>query len=431
VRGRLSSFNWALIGIAAAGVAIRLLYVYVLSPDVKGVGDWYYFHWGANLLASGHGFIEPFTYTYFGQSFPSASHPPLWMVLLSGVSELGFTHPHAHRAVGAVVGGGTIIALGLLGRRVAGERVGIVAAVIGAAYPLFIAADGSLMSESLYGLLVALTLLGAYRLHDRGTTASAALLGLAIGFACLVRTEALLFLPLLVIPVAWRLGRDRVRNILVAGLAALVVLTPWTVRNWTTFGRPVLISTNGPAALAGANCGATYSGPDLGYWRLDCIGFTQKDVHNEAKASPRFTRKAVRYASHHVGQLPKVMLVRLLRTWDLWQPRRMIDFAEGRSHNAERAGLVVYYLLVPLALWGVVVLRRRHQPLWILVMPAVMVSIVSIGWYGIPRFRHAAEISIVVLGAVSIADLAPRLARLWRRWRGRDRPTAVAGAARP
>ena len=422
-------FHWILLGIAAAAVTIRLVYIYVLSPDVRGVGDWYYFHWQANLIASGHGFIEPFSYMFGGESFPSASHPPLWTVLLAAVSKLGFTHPHAHRAVGAVVGGATVFVLGLLGRRVAGERVGLVAACVGAAYPLFIAADGSLMSESLYGLLVALTLLAAYRLHDRGDRTSAVLLGLAIGFACLVRTEALFFIPLLVVPVGWRLGRDRAWNIGLACLAALIVVTPWTIRNWSVFGRPVAISTNGPAVLKGANCAKTYGGVDIGYWRLDCIGFTPEDVRNEAKTGVRFTKEALGYIGDHVTELPPVLAARVLRTWDLYQPARMVAFAEGRSLNAERAGIVVYYGLMLLAIWGVVVLRRRREPLWILLMPAVMVTIVSLGWYGVPRFRHAFEIPLVVLASLALVDLVPRLAGAWRRRRAR--PPAVTGGARP
>jgi 4-amino-4-deoxy-L-arabinose transferase-like glycosyltransferase len=428
VRPRLRRFHWALFAIAAAAVAVRLVYVYVLAPDVVGAGDWHYFHWQANLIASGHGFIEPYRYMFTGESISSASHPPLWTVLLAGVSKLGFTHPHAHRAVGAFVGGGTVLVLGLLGRRVAGERVGLVAAGVGAAYPIMVAADGSLMSESLYGLLVALTLLGAYRLHDRGDLLSALLLGTAIGFACLVRSEALLFLPLLLVPVAWRLGRDRLRNVGVALLATVVVLTPWTVRNWSVFGRPVLISTNGPAALKGANCGPTYSGPDIGGWRLDCIGFTRRDVRNEAKADARFTREALDYAGSHLSRLPEVLAVRVLRTWDLYQPRRQVASAEGRAPDAERAGIAVYYVLVLLVIWGVVVLRRRREPLWILLMPAVMVTLVSLGWYGLPRFRAAFEVPLVVLAAVALVDLGSRLVIARRRRRQRGRSPAVVGA---
>jgi hypothetical protein len=208
---------------------------------------------------------------------------------------------------------------------------------------------------------------------------------------------------------------------LTAIAAVAVVLTPWTVRNWTTFGRPVVISTNGPAALKGANCARTYHGVDIGYWRLDCIPFRPGDVRNEAKTGVRWTKEALGYVRDHAGELPPVLAVRLLRTWDLYQPRRMVAFAEGRSQTAERAGVVVYYGLMGLAAWAVVVLRRRRQPLLILLMPAVMVSIVSIGWYGVPRFRHAFEIPLVVLAGVAMMDLGPRLAGAWRRRRSRSR----------
>ena len=90
--------------------------------------------------------------------------------------------------------------LALLGRRVGGDRVGLGAAMVGAVYPVLLAADGALMSESLYGLLVASALLLALRLGERRDLASAAALGAVIGLAALTRSEGLLLLPLLALP---------------------------------------------------------------------------------------------------------------------------------------------------------------------------------------------------------------------------------------
>src|SRR5437660_1279207 len=121
----MSRFNAWLIAIVAAGVTLRLVYVYVLTPGTHGIGDWYFFHWQANLLAEGRGFIEPFKWIVTGRAVPTAAHPPMWPLLLSAVSKVGWTGAHAHRAAGCCVGGGTIAVLGLLGRRVGGERVGL------------------------------------------------------------------------------------------------------------------------------------------------------------------------------------------------------------------------------------------------------------------------------------------------------------------
>ncbi len=58
--------------------------------------------------------------------------------------------------------------IALIGKRIGGERVGLIAAAaIAALYPLFVAADGAPMSESLYGLLIAASLLVALMLRER------------------------------------------------------------------------------------------------------------------------------------------------------------------------------------------------------------------------------------------------------------------------
>jgi hypothetical protein len=49
------------------------------------------------------------------------------------------------------VGTGTVIAIGYLGRRVAGERVGLLAAAHRRGLPVLIGADASLLTESLFG----------------------------------------------------------------------------------------------------------------------------------------------------------------------------------------------------------------------------------------------------------------------------------------
>jgi 4-amino-4-deoxy-L-arabinose transferase-like glycosyltransferase len=418
---RVGRFNAWLIAIAGTGVLLRLVYVYVLTPGTHGIGDWYFFHWQANLIADGHGFIEPFRWRFLHRSLPTAAHPPLWPLLLSGASELGWAGAHAHRAAGCVLGGGTIVALGFLGRRVGGERVGLVAAAIAALYPSMIATDGSLMSESLYALLVALTLLAAYRLYDRPSPASGLLFGAAIGLASLARSEALLFLPLIALPLAWR-APSKLRTFALACAATAIVISPWMIRTWSVFGQPVLISTNGPAVLKGANCPRTYHGRDVGYWRLDCVIGPKSD--NEAKNGVRWTKESLGYERDHPGDMPRVLAARLLRTWNFFQPRQMVYYAEGQDPDAVRAGLVVYYALLGLGAYGLILLRRWRQPLVILLGPIIAVSFVSLFYFGLQRFRVPADLSLVVLSAVALVALAERIAL--RVLRGRGLPSARA-----
>src|SRR3954451_1997389 len=98
----------------------------------------------------------------------------------------------AHRALGALLGGVTIVLIALIGRRVGGDRVGLVAALVAALYSLLVDADGAPVSESLYSFLISSCLLPALRLRTSRTVPLAPALGALIGLAALTRSEALL-----------------------------------------------------------------------------------------------------------------------------------------------------------------------------------------------------------------------------------------------
>jgi 4-amino-4-deoxy-L-arabinose transferase-like glycosyltransferase len=396
-------FRGRLAAIVAGAVALRLLYVLVLARHVPMAGDSQFFNAEANLVAEGKGYVEPFVQAAYGFSVPTAAHPPLYPTLLAGLSVLGLDGVLAHRALGAFLGGATIVLIGLIGRRVGGERVGLVAAVVAALYPLMVAADGAPMSESLYGLLIAACLLVALRLREGASIRLAAALGALIALAALTRSEALLLVVLLGLPLTWRSWRAA------AALAAacVVVLTPWTIRNFSAFHGLTPISHNDSTVLAGANCDRTYHGTDLGGWRFECI--SPRHTFREGAQAARWRQEGIDYATAHASRWPVVVPVRVLRTWDLWQPRRQVESAEGRARWAEKAGVVAYFLLLPFTLAGFVLLRRRGGPFWILFAPAVLVTFSSAIGYGVPRFRHAFEISLVVTAAVAMVAIADRV----------------------
>ena len=408
----LRSFRSRLAAIAAAALVVRVLHTVFIADDVKGVGDFFYYHGIANIIADGRGFIDPFISTA-AHPYPSALHPPLWPLALAAASKLGFTSFLAHRLVGCIAGTITVYLLGLLGRRAAGDRAGLLAAGIAALYPTLIAADGSLMSETLYGTFVAAALLLAYRLLDRPAAGRAAALGVAIGLASLTRGEGILFIPFLALPLAWRGGRGgRLVRLAAPVVAAALVIAPWTIRNWIQLDRPILISTNDSTVVAGANCDGVYHGPDLGFWHLDCVSRRRPGL-NEAEQAAIWRHEGRTYAADHAGRLLAVVVpVRILRTWDLYQPRHQAHLAEGRDYRVQEAGTAAYYLLLVLSIYGVVVLRRRRAPLLVLLAPVVVVTLSTAASFGMPRFRQAAELSLVVLAAVAVDSV-------WERRRGR------------
>jgi 4-amino-4-deoxy-L-arabinose transferase-like glycosyltransferase len=397
------SFGRGLALIAAAGLAARLAYALLLVKSKPLLGDALEFHLQANLLADGKGYIQPFLYEATGTVRASADKPPLYPFVEAGVSLLGGRTWAWHQLVGCLAGTGTVAVVGLVGRRAAGPRAGLIAAGLAAAYPLLVAADGSLRSESVYALCIALVLLAALAYREAPSACGAALLGVAAAAAALTRGEALVLLVLVALPLCGP------RRAAVAAAACVVVLAPWLARCWIVFDRPVLISTNVGGLLAGANCDATYHGALIGQWNFGCI---PPPVHaNEALEAERLRDRGLSYARHHAGRLPVVVAARLGRSFELFRPReqaRQEAFFEGRNLRVEQAGVACYYALVLLAAYGVVVLRRRDGPWLILLAPVALVVFVTVISYGFTRLRVAAEPALVVLAAVALDAVAAR-----------------------
>jgi len=200
-------------------------------------------------LLSGQGYVlEP-------GGPPTATRGPVYPLFLAGIYWLSSHRYLAVFVVQALVDVGTValtyaVAWSLYRRR----DVGLLAALAYACYLPFALQVGQVMTETLF---TALLLLGVYwfllavrserKAHALGLQIGA---GVALGLAALTRPAALLvplvlaaFLPWLTS--GWRRVAAQAAALL---LAFILVLVPWTWRNWQIFGTLVPTST-----LAGVN----------------------------------------------------------------------------------------------------------------------------------------------------------------------------------
>jgi 4-amino-4-deoxy-L-arabinose transferase-like glycosyltransferase len=415
--GRLAQpFPRRLAAIAALGLALRLFYVMVLSPDVRPEGDSDFYYVLGRLIAEGHGFANPVGFKLFGRLEPTALHPPLYPLLLGGVAKLGVISYYHQRIATCAVGVPTIALVGFVARRVAGDRGGLIAAAIAAVHPMLVTADGAIMSEALFGMFTVAVMAAAYALADHPSAVRAGILGVLIALTALTRAEGLLLLPLVAVPVAVRAGSGWPLRVGVATAACVIALVPWTIRNADVFDRFVPISNNNGSLLAGANCPFTYAGPSLGTWDLRCI--PRASGSNEAATAAIYRKDGLDYATDHAGRLPIVLGVRVLRTLGVWDPIGYTRNVQARESVMTGLGLAVFLVLLPLAVVGAVLLRRRGAPLFILAGPVVVALASVLGGYGEPRFREPAELSVVILAAVALAA--------WWAARAGDRPSQPA-----
>lgn len=400
--GRGRHFRLHLALVAAVALALRIAYVLALAPaPARTFDDSFWYSFVSGEVARGHGFrflaLHGAVLSPGLRLGPTALHPPLYPIALAGLRELGVTNVDHLVWLGAVTGTVTVVGLGLLGRALGAPNSGIVAAALGAVYPLLIVPDGALLSETVYGPVVILVLAAALALARRPAAKRAAALGLAVGLATLVRPEALGLLIILALPLAWRgPGRGaRLLRLILTVACALAVVAPWLIRNEEAFG-VLTLSTNDGMTLAWSNCALTYHGSRLGYFDTACTPGAV--TGNEARQASQLRNEGLRYAERHLRRLPVVIAARLARTWGLFDPFAG-SHTEGRNVTVSNVGVVVYYPLAVLALVGAWALRRRRAELWVLLAPLVLVSLTAAATFGSLRLRYLGELPLVLLAA--------------------------------
>jgi 4-amino-4-deoxy-L-arabinose transferase-like glycosyltransferase len=424
---RSRRFAWQLGAVVAVGLVARVAYVVLVADHIELGLDSVIYRLLSGQIAEHGRYVDPGALFNEGVVRPTASYPPLYPVFLAGVGRIFGATAFRFQLAGAVAGSITVLLTGLLGRRIAGDAVGVVAAAIVAVHPLLMASDASVMSETIYVPLVLGAVLVADRVGERRDRAPRfrgwVALGGLLGLAALTRGDAIFVAVLIVGSAAIMLrrhGRPALRFAAVALLAALVVVTPWLVRNERRIGEPTL-ATVSLAVVGGANCPSTYTtGPKLGAWDFTCIQSERQTELGELEWSRTVRGAGLSYAVHHLGRLPLVASVRVLRVWGLYHPlgQARVETAESRVWWWQVLGWAVYLALLGLAATGAVVLVRGRARVAPLLAVIAAVSLTALATYGNQRFRLIAEPVLAIAAAAAIVA----------GWRRRRRATEPVGA---
>jgi 4-amino-4-deoxy-L-arabinose transferase-like glycosyltransferase len=401
-----------LIAVGLLGLTVRLGYVFIYQYHVHIGGDSFYYHYGANLLATGHGFIQPYDFIQRGWTVQAAEHPPLYIVILGAESWLGLHTYLEHQILTCIIDTATIFIIGYTARELFGKTAGIFAAVIVAIYPYFWFNDGGVLSEGVAQLTTALTVFWAYRFWQRRTVKSACLLGIGIALATLSRAEAILLPILLLLPlVLWMKGmpwKRRITLFLASGLTSALVLGPWVGYNLSRFAKPVTVSSGFDVTLLSANCPTTYYGPFRAYWAAICVIYKPRVYHDLSLQAQLYRKDALDFIKAHKSELPLLVLEREGRTWDWYRPLQNVQLdstIETKPLNWGRFGLVMLYFMQASSIFGIYVMRKRRLPLTPLIALIVNVMISTAITFGQSRYRAAAEEAFVLLTTAAFAGV--------------------------
>lgn len=317
------SYTIDIAAVAVLSVIARLPWVLLVHAGPSS--DSFFYYLGAKSIAAGHG--------YAVLHHPTAFFPVGWPAFLAGLFLITGPSFAAVKALNLVLWALTTGLVYVLGRRLGGRAVGLVAGGLVAVAPTMtvFAMRGS--SEGLFiPLLLGVCLLLVTRDGSTPSLRRVALAGVLLGLAILVRSTAIL-LPL-VLPL-WLLLRrpSHETRQAAATLAAvsLLVLVPWVVRNEVVMHTQALSTNGGYTIWMGANPDATGGFvPGENHWAI-------LSAASETKQNSKLIGESVSYVVHRPLDWLSLIPAKFHYLM-IWAPGPLLDARLGQSGNNPRGG---------------------------------------------------------------------------------------------
>jgi hypothetical protein len=327
---RFRRSRWLVVGLLAIAYSVWMFSTHDLPTRAFYGGDsWEYQSMGVNL-ATGHGFmksgaVEPFERYVFDapqDTLPQFAElgrnggtddfyrTPAYPVFLAAVYSVVSVRPDVAMGVQLALLIAVAAALPLLTERLLG-RSGFLAGILGGALLLRYSASSALeiLTEPLTTVACFLVLAAWSRLCDRPRDpVSAGLLGLSLAFALLTKGSLLFLPPLLIGYLVVRAARRKAFTWTVVAAVTVSLFVPvvaYSAYASARVGRPVFLSTQGPAVLLdGNNELSIENGGWQPGWRDNPRSFYSRALSVDPAASPYVL--VARFYASNVAVIPRI-----------------------------------------------------------------------------------------------------------------------------
>jgi 4-amino-4-deoxy-L-arabinose transferase-like glycosyltransferase len=341
--------------------------------------------------------------------------------------------------VQACLGVATVAMVHAVTRRLFDPSVALVAAIVVALFPALVFYTSAAFTETLFiFFVVAVVLAFVWHPWDRGRMSwpNLAVAGLLLGASAQVRPFLLPVVPGLAL--LWLLHGAGWRRALaqtgVLVVAVVLVLTPWTIRNYRAVGAVVPISTNLGDTICisrtpGALGGSTTGGHDPSGCRWALGNDEEGDEHFEVRNNRENLHRAWRFVREHPGEELSLQAERLFYTFA--GSSQILDHGQERVAGDEEWDPVLsrfwrdvlgtfsdayFFVVGAVAILGARLFWKGDEPRrgLVLVAAVTLIAIIPLMLYGIERFQMPVLPLLAVLaapvlhGAVRAACIRPR-----------------------
>ncbi len=368
---------------------VRLVYVFQIRQtpffETLGLDAKFYDAW-ARRLASGTSEPEAF--------FMS----PLYPYFLSAIYRILGRDLLLVRIIQAGIGSGTAALAYLIGHRVFGSRVGLIAGLVTALYGALVFYDGSILITPLLVFLNTLCLYLLIRADDRGGQWLYALAGVSLGLAGIGKATALAFAPVAALWIwfSWRKDRTgRVRAVSLFALGVVLIVVPVTVRNLVVSNDFVMVTSNGGLNFYIGNSEISTGGyvkpvgldivsdPDGELIAEEAVGRDLKP----SQVSAYWYGRSRDYIGGNPGGWMKLLVRKLSFAMSSYElPQLENYYFQKRYSGLLNLPLPGFALVAPLGLIGIALAwRRRQARLLALFFATYMATVVA--FFVVARYR--------------------------------------------
>lgn len=386
---------------------VRAIYWAALLHHYQPISDANQYNQLALNLVHGHGFSDTFPQLAV---HPTAWRPPLFPFVLGAVYAVFGIHLFLGQLLNALVGSVVVVLVDRLGTRIAGSTAGLVAAAVAAVCPELLANDVTTLSEPLSHLLmVGIILLLLQRRLE--------LAGVASGLLVLARASAQPLIPVLAV---WALVHVGCRRALRFTLVAILVVSPWAIRNWIQLGSPVLVTSNGFNLAAAYSPEARQTGSFVDATKDPRFSATWPLERKEVAWDSALTHLSLSELRHHPSELFQVLGRNSSDMFEI-RPSTNIpaEMSDGRNLDFRRHTLWFFYIATILGLAGLGAAWRREGTR-LLVLVAALFTAGALLVVSPPRLRSPFDLACAVGTGLLVARLRQR-GGLRRRSQGRTR----------